>query len=80
MLAEIREAKAGKGRFSAGQAGKADGCFPDFSDEPGLRRRPLLARRLLLIKSVIKNKLGKGGIRAGPARSPLNERRRLELF
>src|SRR5271156_6763836 len=38
------------------QCAASDGCFADFSDEPGVRRRPLLARRLLLIEYVIKNK------------------------
>src|SRR5277367_4281988 len=45
------------------QCAASDGCFADFSDEPGVRRRPLLARRLLLIKSVIKNKTpGREGV------------------
>jgi hypothetical protein len=35
------------------QCAACDGCFADFSDEPGVRRRPLLARRLFLIKYVI---------------------------
>ena len=60
-----------------------DLCFADFSDEPGVRRRPLFARGQLLIKYVIKNKtdlVGGGrkklltvsGIGVGAHRHPLS--------